>query len=59
MRIHTQARIRGAVALAFLLALSLVATLPAFAQTETVLHSFAGARDGGYPASRRAHDKNE
>ena len=56
MRIHTQARIRGAVALAFLLALSLVATLPAFAQTETVLHSFAGARDGGYPASTLIRD---
>jgi len=38
--------------LAFTTSILLLFSALALAQTETVLHSFAGGRDGGYPASR-------
>jgi uncharacterized repeat protein (TIGR03803 family) len=56
MRIETRLYSYGAAALAFLLALTFGASLPASAQTETVLHSFAGGHDGGYPVSTLVRD---
>jgi len=50
------AAIRGALTLAVLSALLLIATRPAQAQTETVLYNFAGNPDGAYPFSHLTSD---
>jgi uncharacterized repeat protein (TIGR03803 family) len=50
------AAIRGALTLAVLFALLLIAARPAHAQTETVLYNFTGGSDGGTPQSRLTFD---
>jgi len=45
----TAAAIRGALTLAVLFALLLIAARPSQAQTETVLYNFTGGSDGAYP----------
>jgi uncharacterized repeat protein (TIGR03803 family) len=47
---------RGAVTLAVLSVLLLIAALPAQAQTETVLYNFTGGGDGGNPQSNLTFD---
>jgi len=46
-----------ALAMAILFALTVVATHAAQAQTFTVLHSFTGGQDGGYPYARLTFDR--
>jgi len=50
------AAIRGALALAVLSALLLIAARPAQAQTETVLYNFTGGSDGSNPYCRLTAD---
>ncbi len=50
------AAIRGALKLAMVCALLLIAARPARAQTETVLHYFTGSPDGSYPYSNLTFD---